>query len=332
MLLLIALIGPILRFGWLSRGRGDIVEAARPLMDTVVRIKVYGRDRDLAQRLIEQAFGEMGRLEWEMGRQKEGALHRLNQEAGGPMVSIPQDLNTVLERSMFFSRLSHGAFDVSIAPVKDLWGFDTEHPHLPSEAEIRSRLPLVDFRAIEIQDGKVRLPKSGMALDLGGVAKGYIVDRAMDILRAGKVLGALVEAGGDLRFFGTKPGGKSWRIALQHPRQPERLIYLDDIGLHSVATSGDYERYFTVNGRRYHHILDPKTGYPADRCVSATVWTTTAMDADALSTALFVMGPEEGLSLIEELADTEGFVMYEQEGMLRSRGSSGVQGKVHMDE
>lgn len=301
-------------------------------MDTVVRMKVYAQDRNRAQWLIEQAFEEMARLEREMGRHKEGSLPRLNQKAGGKAVPVPQDLYVVLKRSLFFSHLSHGAFDLSIAPVKDLWGFDTGAPHVPSEAEIRSKLPLVDYRAIELQNGKVHLSKPGMALDLGGAAKGYIVDRAIRLLREGGALGALVEAGGDLRFFGTKPREKPWWIALQHPRRPDQLISIDDIGLHGIATSGDYERYFMADGRRYHHILDPKTGYPASRCVSATVWTTTAMDADILSTTLFVMGPEEGLQLIEDLPDTEGFVMYEEEGTLRFRGSRGVQGKVHIDE
>ena len=244
---------------------------------------------------------------------------------------LSQDLKAVLERSIFFSHLSQGAFDLSISPLKEVWGFYTAQPRLPSEAEIRSRLPLVDYRSIEIHDGRIRLPEPGMALDVGGVAKGYAVDRAIDILREGGASGALVEAGGDLRFFGAKPQGKPWQIALQHPRQPDRLIRVDDFGLHGIATSGDYERYFMVDGRRYHHILDPKTGHPASRCVSATVWTATAMDADILSTALFVLGPQEGLQLIEDLPNAEGFVMYEEGEALRYRGSRGIQGKIRLE-
>ena len=309
-------------------GEQELVADSRILMDTLVTIKAWGDDATQIQRLLDEAFGEIARLEGAMSTQRrDSEVGRINERAFGEWMTMSSDVASVLGRALFFSRLSDGACDVTIGPVMRLWGFSTMVPRVPDEDEIAAALERVGTDKIEVNERRVRLLQEGMVLDLGGIAKGYAVDRAVTLLEKGGASGGLVEAGGDLRFFGTKPGGKRWRIALAHPRKLSTLIEIGGVPLHSVATSGDYERFFEAEGIRYHHLLDPRTGRPARSAISATVWARTCMDADMLSTALFVMGPE-GIPWIEGLDEVEGLVIYEAGGELKSRVSSGVAGKV----
>ena len=308
----------------------EIFADSRFLMDTLVTIKAWGDEAMSIQGLLDAAFGEIERLEGVMSTERrDSEVSRINEGASGEWITMSADVTSVLGRALFFSRLSDGACDVTIGPVMRLWGFSTTTPRVPDEDQIAAARNLVGADKIEANEGRVRLLKEDMALDLGAIAKGYAVDRAVQVLEEGGASGGLVEAGGDLRFFGTKPGGKRWRIALAHPRESGTLIEIGEVSLHSVATSGDYERFFEADGKRYHHLLDPRTGYPARKAVSATVWARTCMDADMLSTTLFVMGPD-GIAWIEGLDEVEGWVIYEAEGELRHRASSGVAGKVDM--
>jgi len=171
-----------------------------------------------------------------------------------------------------------------------------------------------------------------LRLDLGAAAKGYAVDRMVAVLEKFGVAAGLIDAGGDIRYWGEKPDGRPWVFGVQHPRYPERYIEVEDLGLAAIATSGDYEQYFEWEGKRYHHLLDPTTGYPARTCISATVWASTAMDADILSTAVFVLGPERGLELVAGLQGVEALVFFERDGQLEYRSSAGVTGRFHFVE
>ena len=318
---------------WLVARRADeakIIADSRFLMDTLVTIKAWGDEAEQITPLLDAAFEEIERLEGVMSaRRRDSEISRINEGASGAWIPMSADVASVLGRALFFSRLSDGACDVTIGPVMNLWGFSTTAPRVPDEDEIVAALERVGADKIEVNEGRVRLLKKNMALDLGAIAKGYAVDRAVRVLEQGGASGGLVDAGGDLRFFGTKPGGRRWRIALAHPRKSETLIKIGDVPLHSVATSGDYERFFEADGRRYHHLLDPRTGVPARKAISATVWARTCMDADMLSTTLFVMGPD-GIPWIQGLDEVEGWVIYEADGKLKHRASSGVAGKVEM--
>lgn len=293
----------------------------RFLMDTAVTVQVASRDTQKARRLAEDAFGEIARVEELVGR---GATI----EVGRRWEKVPEEVADILRRSLYFSKLSRGAFDVTVGPITSLWGFLAGNPHLPPPEEIRRKLACVGYENLEVSGDSVRGKVEGMSLDLGGAAKGYAVDRAIEVLRSAGVEGGLVEAGGDIRFFGRKADGSPWRIALAHPRRPGKLIPLGNPGLPAVATSGDYQRFFWEGGRRYHHIIDPHTGYPAWRAVSATVWARTCLDADILSTALFVLGPEEGIRLAERLPEVEGLVIYERGGKLLAERSSGFEARL----
>lgn len=317
---LVLLAFGLLRVRTVRRGVPPFRET-RFLMDTAVTVQVASRDTQKARRLADEAFREIARVEKLVGSGATIEVHRRWKR-------VPKEVARILKRSLYFSKLSGGAFDVTVGPLTLLWGFAGGNPHLPDPEDIRRRLASVGYENLEVSGDSVRGKVDGMYLDLGGVAKGYAVDRAIEVLRRAGVEGGLVEAGGDIRFFGRKTDGSPWRIALAHPRRPGKLIPLGNVGLPAVATSGDYQRFFWEGGRRYHHIVDPHTGYPAWGTVSATVWARTCLDADILSTALFVLGPEEGIRLAEGLPDVEGLVIYERGGKLSAERSSGFEVKL----
>jgi len=183
---------------------------------------------------------------------------------------------------------------------------------------------LVGYKGLEVAAQSFRINKPGLRLDLGAAAKGYAVDQAVAAMRELQVEAGVIEAGGDIRYWGKKPDGRPWLFGVQHPRAPEQYLAVEDLGLAAIATSGDYEQYFDWEGQRYHHLLNPKTGYPARASISATVWAATALDADILSTAVFVLGPEQGLAHVEGLADVEGFIVFLRDGQLMHRASTGL--------
>jgi thiamine biosynthesis lipoprotein len=182
---------------------------------------------------------------------------------------------------------------------------------------------LVDYKQLVVEDSLATFLTRGGSIDLGSIAKGYAVDRCVALLESLGAAAGLVDAGGDLRTFGQKPGGEPWRVGLKDPRVPDSVVTVFELTDGAVATSGDYERYFTIDNVRYHHILDPKTGFPATGSCSVTVISREACDADAIATAAFVMGPEAGMRLIESLPDVEGLIIRctdSSEEIFRSEG------------
>ena len=302
------------------------------VMGTFARIIALAPDRSTAEKCIDAAVTEINAVDELMSDYKEDSeISQVNAGASDRPVRVSESTFEVLQKSLEFSKLTDGAFDVTVGPISELWGFSSDSPALPEPSRIAELLPLVGYRKLDLSEDRVRFRLPGMKLDLGGAAKGYAVDRALELLRASGARGALVNAGGDLGYFGTKPGGGSWRVAIAHPRDEGVLVEVDGLKFEAVATSGDYQRFFIKDGVRYHHILDPLTGYPARACVSSTVWARSVTDADILSTAVFVMGPEKGLRLIEGLPGAEALVFFEEEGKLKYRFSSGLRGKIKFE-
>ena len=296
-------------------------------MGTVVRIALYLHDDGDGERFFKLAVAEIDRVDSLMSRHGDASeLRRVNSTSGAPTPCSP-DLRRVVERCLLWSRLSGGAYDATIGPLTDLWAFpEAEIP--PAAPSITAARALVDHRQVDVGPEGVRLARPGMSLDLGGSAKGYAVDRAVAALIASGVGAGLVEAGGDIRFWGVKPDGRDWQFGIQHPRRAQEYLVVEDVGLPALATSGDYEQTFEHGGRRYHHLLDPSTGYPATRAVSASAWSESALDADILATAAFVMGPEKGIALIDSVIGAEGVIFCEEEGRLRYYASSGLAGRL----
>jgi thiamine biosynthesis lipoprotein len=263
-------------------------------------------DEPAAQAAFTAAVDEMRRLESVLSEwRSDTELGRVNLHPG-EWVTIGDELGTVLDKSLWASRISQGTFDVTFQVMSDVWKFGTSqdpNPKLPDPREIARRRAFIDYRRVELDlaGRRVRMPR-GFQIGLGGIAKGYIVDRASDVLQKAGLASYLVQAGGDLYGAGRKPDGTSWVSGIQDPRGQTGSFFAT-IGLedHAFSTAGDYARSFVVNGQRYHHIIDPRTGYPATASRSVTVWAKDAFTADAVDDAVFILGPEKGLALVESL-------------------------------
>jgi len=302
-----------------------ITKRTRILLGTAVTVKVWADNKGDALTYVDAAFAEMASIDSICGYEKGSEVDRINANTG-KSVSVSSDVARVVEKSVKYSRLSNGALDVTIDPVFRLWHrFEGESLSVPSRSSIDSALVFVDFEGIAVEDSSVRVHTEGASMDLGAVAKGYAVDRGIAVLESLGASGGLIDAGGDIRAFGRKPDGGVWRIGLRDPRMMDSLVTVFEVEDRAVATSGDYERYFLKDGVRYHHILDPATGFPARGCCSVTIITDEACDADAIATAVFVLGPEKGMKFIESLPDVEGLIIVctdTTKRILRSTGLS----------
>ncbi len=257
-------------------------------------------------------------------------LTKVNNAAGRDAIVVPPDLRDVIRRGVELGRASEGAFDITWAALWGLWDFKAKHPRVPDDAEIDRRTALVDYRRIVIDDnaGTVFLPESGMMIGLGGIAKGYALESAAAELHKRGMDSFLISAGGQVMVSGTR-GDRPWRVGIRDPRggPTDFFAFLDGSDI-SLATSGDYERFFVLDGRRYHHILDPRTGRPTRGLRSASVIGTDPTLADGLSTALMVFGTTRGLALAEGLDDVEA-VLVDDNG--RVHVTSGLAGKLQIE-
>jgi thiamine biosynthesis lipoprotein len=259
-------------------------------------------------------------------------ISSINRKAGKEPAAVRPETFRLLEQSLALSKQMDGAFDVTLGAIKSLWGFDTENPSIPPDRAIRRLVRFTGSSQIVLGKGTAFLRSPDTRIDLGGLGEGYLIDRGVRMLRDAGITAGIVEATGDLVAFGRNPKRGMWRIGVKHPRDPEGgLIGVIETDEASVATSGDYERYFVTDGKRYCHILDPKTGYPADNgCISVTVLAPNALVADAFATGVFVMRPEMALALIERTPGLEGIIMTEENGQIRQMVSRGLQSKYKL--
>jgi len=279
-------------------------------MDTVVEVTLNGVAERRARGLAQEVFALFDRVEREMSRYRDDSTVSAIDRNAPRWTAVSPDLATVLRKAVRIATLSQGAFDPTIGAVSALWGFgEEEGGHIPEAEALKAALATVGYPRLVVDRKRARLLYPRTRLDLGGIAKGFAVDRAAELLAKAGVKGAIVNAGGDIRVFGERLGGGPWHIGIQHPRQPEALLTKLDVTDTAVVTSGDYERYFMKDGVRYHHILDPKSGQPARGCRSVTVVTKSAMSGDALATAAFVLGPVRGLALLKQAGATAAIIV-----------------------
>jgi len=298
------------------------------LMDTVIEITAYGPNAETA---VKAAFVEFKRLHDITDRfSPDSQVSRINQVAGKEKVAVDADLYAMIDRSNALSDRLDGVFDISIGPLTSLWGIGHKGEFIPSDREIKQVLPLVNYHQIELDPAAktVYLSREGMILDLGGIAKGYATDKAVEILKSQGITSALVNAGGDVRVIGQKPDKKPWRIGVQDPRNSEKVIAkLALTDWDTMETSGDYQRYFMKDQIRYSHILDPRTGMQPREIISVTTVNSNSGDGDILGTAIFVLGVERGLELLKQFPGTEAIIVT-KEG--RVVVTPGLQGKVEL--
>ncbi len=274
------------------------------LLGTVVKITLYDHQ---SEEILNLCMNKLKELEDTLSINKTGTLiDKINEQAGISPVVVDQDTYQVIEKGLTYSQLTDGAFDLTVGPVVKLWNIGFPEARVPSTDEIKNTLPLVGFDKVILNpnESTVYLTEKGMCLDLGGIGKGYAADEVTKLLKTHGVRHAIIDLGGNLYTLGYKPGNKLWSIGVQDPFNPRgKIIGRLKTANKSIVTSGIYERYLEdENGHKYHHILDPKTGYPYDNQIAGvTIISDSSTDGDALSTAVFAMGIEKGIAFVESL-------------------------------
>jgi thiamine biosynthesis lipoprotein len=306
-LVLLMLAGVLLWPRWGGEGSSE-VRRSRLLLGTVVEITALGPDRDLLEGAVSDAFAEIERIEQLMSPHIEGSDVARLSRSDSPQPVSPETA-AVLRLGLHLAAQSNGAFDLTLGRLKALWGIEGETPQVPDREAVEDALRGIGPQALRLEAPLVVKSRPELQLDLGGIAKGYAIDRAIFLLADAGVEFASVNAGGDMRLLGDRGGKRPWRIGIQHPRDPQRLLATLEVEDVAVVTSGDYERYFEQDGRRYHHLFDPRTGYPATACRSVTVVAPSAMLADALATAVFVLGPKQGISLLQYYPEAQALII-----------------------
>jgi len=306
----------ILVAAWYILGLKDRpLKRTEMIMGTVVEITVVPPN----QEAIKEAFDAIKEVDQLMSTYKpESEVSILNRQGQNRLSS---QTSRIIQEAIKFSEVTNGAFDITCRPLINLWKTAKKEEKIPTLKEIEEARSLVSYKKIILQGDVVKFQEPGMQIDLGGIAKGWAVDKAIQALRRQGVRAALVNAGGDLFALGKRGLWKKWDVGIQHPRDEEKILRTIEVSHRGVATSGDYRRYFTLEGRRFSHIVDPRTGETVqDVPMSVTVVAPDATTADALATGIFVLGPEEGMRLIESLPGVEGLIV--REGM-RMDSSSG---------
>lgn len=303
----------------------------RLAMGSMLTLTAWTSDQPRARAAFASVFAEFERLDGLLSVWREGSdVTRLNAAAGSDPVPVSRETRDVLRAAAQVSEWTEGKFDVTFGALAEIWKFDHDQDNrVPSPAEITARLPRIDHRAVSVDEatGTATIARRDIRVHLGGIGKGYAVDRGTAILRAAGLTDFMIQAGGDLYVAGSA-GGAPWRLGLQDPRAPGGAHFASiELSDATFSTSGDYERAFEQHGVRYHHILDPDDGQPARGCRSVTIVARNALYADGLSTGAFVLGPDEGMALIERLPDVEGVIVTADNRVLVS---SGLRGRLVM--
>ena len=302
----------------------QLVTRTERSMGAEARLTAWTTDEKAARAAFDDAFRELERLEGLMSTWRPGSdLVRLNEAAGRQPVKVSQEVFDALRTAREFGDATSGAFDVTFAALADIWKFDHDQDNqVPSAGAIQQRLPLVGYKSL-VLDASARtayLTRAGMRAHLGGIGKGLAVDRVASILRERGLTSFMIQFGGDMYVAGM-PGTRQWRVGIQDPRGEGTTSFATmELTDSAISTSGDYERFFLKDGVRYHHIIDTRTGRPARGSRSVTIVADTSTTADALSTGVFVMGPTDGMALIERLPDVEGVIVSDRNEVLISSG------------
>jgi thiamine biosynthesis lipoprotein len=309
-------------------------EQQADIMGTVFTITIEGPGNH--KEAAETAFDEIRRIDRLLSTYKpDSEISEANRRAAQEPVAVGPDFLNVLAASRVYYELSGGAFDPTIRPLMQVWKEARRENRLPTEEQLQKAAALVDMSKVEVDPSAhtVRFLQEGMSLDFGGIAKGYAADRAIDVLKAHGVTRAIIDAGGNFYALGKPLDKPQWEAGIRHPLKHEEVIMRFPISDKGVATSGSYERFFEIGGKKYSHIINPRTGWPVEGMLSATIVADDAMAADALSTSVFVLGPEKGMRLIEKLPNVEGVLIAHEPGSPQNFNisvSPGLKGKLEL--
>jgi thiamine biosynthesis lipoprotein ApbE len=284
----------------------------RYIMGTSVAVEASGGDAGGRKTAIDEAFAAIVEVDRLMSNYRDDSeLSHVNRLAGGGPVVVSDPMLDVVGAAQRVSASSRGAFDVTVGPLVALWGFHDRKPHLPSPDELDAVRPLVNYQNLVVNaaDRTICLTRKGMAIDLGGIAKGFAVELAANVLRR-RGLSGFIDAGGNQYLVGAPAGKRMWTVGIKDPDSRDQLLGVVDSGETSVSTSAAYSNFLTMNGRAYGHILDPRTLSPSSASLSVTVLSKDGTLADAVSTAAFVLGPKDGLALIDSFDGMSGLIAY----------------------
>nr|WP_275450135.1 FAD:protein FMN transferase [Thermoclostridium stercorarium] len=285
-----------------------------------MEITIYNKN---SQDVMSELFDKIQAFENKFSKYAEDSeISQINNNAG-TYVNVSEDTFELIEQSLYFSEISDGLFDISIGPLVDLWGINQENPRVPTQREIDLAKEKIGYRNISLNRENMSVSVAeGMSLDTGAIAKGFITDRLVSVLRERKIESALLNLGGNLYLYGTKPDGSDWTIGIRDPFGLQG-DYMATVSLKdtSIVTSGIYERYFEADGKRYHHILNPKTGYPEDNeLASVSIISPSSTMCDGLSTTCFLLGLGKGMELIESLENAEAIMITRDKKVYLSSG------------
>jgi thiamine biosynthesis lipoprotein len=314
--LLLALSGA----GAAAPAHAEWLQREQAIMGTRCVVELWAEDPDRGLAAIEAVFAEFRRIDAAMSTYKpESELSRVNATAAHAPMRISRELYDLLATSIEYSKLTGGAFDVTYASVGYLYDYRA-HVHPDADA-IAAALPGIDYRHIELipETQSVHFRQQGVRIDLGGIGKGYAVDRGIAVLQDLGIERAMVNAGGDTRIIGDRLG-QPWIVGIRHPDDESRVVLRIPLTDTAMSTSGDYERFFEENGVRYHHILDPRTGRSASKVRSVTIIAATATRTDALTKSVFVMGAEDGIRFIDSLGDVDAIAVTPEGKVVYSKG------------
>jgi thiamine biosynthesis lipoprotein len=299
-----------------------LVKRQMTLMGSRFEITVTAPDSVRAQAGIDLAVAEISRIEnliseWHPGTQ----ISEVNRNAGIKPVRVDREVFNLTQRAITYATITNGAFDISIAAMDQLWRFDDSMTDVPDSASIRKSIENVGYQHIVLDSTHctIYLSRAGMKIGFGSIGKGYAADQGRALLRAKGVKGGIVNASGDLSAWGQQPNGKAWHIGINNPFKAGRILKVIQLKTGSIATSGSYEKYAEINGKRYSHIINPKTGIPSTGITSVTILGSSAEIANALSTSLMVLGVEEGLQLMKQFPTYRYVVITDAAKVLRSK-------------
>jgi thiamine biosynthesis lipoprotein len=300
----------------------EFIDVETYCMGTNIIQRVYGEKCVKVTKIVSE---ELKRLENALSFYRPlSEVSLINQRAGHEEVHLREETLFIIKKAKEYSEMSGGVFDITAAPLIEKWGIFTESQRVPLHEEIKKVKALIDYRDIIIREDSlsVKLLKEGQKIDLGGIAKGFAADRAVEIYKNNGIKSAFINIGGNVLVLGTKIDGSKWNIGIQNPLEPRgECIGAVAVTDKTVVTSGDYVRYFVKDNIRYHHILDPRTGYPSDSGVmSVTIIAESSIDADALSTAAFILGLEEGMKFINRISSVDAIFITKDKEVYATEG------------
>ncbi|WP_243186830.1 FAD:protein FMN transferase [Clostridium muellerianum] len=291
-------------------------------LGTIIQLRAYGNKSEIA---ISEAMKRVNDIDDKMSAFKDySELSKINRSAGKCYEKVSCDTYFVINKAVEYSRMCHGTFDPTIRPIVNLWNIGKENFKIPDKSEIANNLNLVDYKDIclDEKDVSIKLKKENQKLDVGGIAKGYAADEVKRVLEKYHIKSALIDLGGNILAVGNKVDGSKWNVGIQNPlKERGEFVGVLSVSNKSVVTSGNYERYSIKNGKRFHHIIDSRTGYPSEgEVISTTIISDYSIDGDGLSTGVYIMGVKDGMGLIESINGVEAIFITEDKKVYTSSG------------